>query len=152
MRKSSKSERLMIEEISKEGARLICPLRGLSIGQLICLIRKQLGMSQKVLSFRANIPQSTLSRVEQGKGEQNIATVKKILNALSCDLILVPVLRESIELQRRKQARRVAEKHIRYLRGTMSLEKQEPDADFFRELLKEKEEELLRSKSKLWES
>ncbi len=151
MGKAFKSEKLMVEEISRAGARLVPPLRGLSIGQLIGIIRKQLGMSQKILSSKAKIPQSTLSRVEQGKGDQNIATVKKILNALSCDLILVPILREPIDVQRRRQARRVAEKHIRYLKGTMSLEKQEPDSDFLNELLTEKEEELLRSKAKLWE-
>jgi len=149
MKKTFKSEKLLIEEISGSGDRLSHLLRGLTIGQLIGIIRKQLGMSQKVLSSRAKIPQSTLSRVEQSKGEPNIATVRKILKSLSCDLILVPVIRESIDVQRRRQARRIAEKHIRYLKGTMNLEKQEPDSDFLDELMKQKEEELLHSKTKL---
>jgi len=74
------------------------------------------------------------------------------LEALSCDVLLVPILREPIDIQRRNQARRMAEKHIKYLRGTMSLEKQEPDSRFLEELRKEKEEELLHSKLKLWEN
>ncbi len=152
MRKSLRSEKLVLDEISEVGGRIRPLLRGMSMGQFIAMIRKQLGMSQKVLSSRAKIPQSTLSRVEQSKGDATLSTLKKIMNALSCDVVLVPILRESIDVQRRKQARRVAEKHIRYLQGTMSLEKQEPDARFFEALLKEKEEELLHSKTKLWEN
>jgi transcriptional regulator with XRE-family HTH domain len=152
MKKNFKSEKLIIEEISRAGAQLQRLLRGLSIGQLIAIIRKQLGMSQQRLSSKAKIPQSSLSRVEQSNGQPNISTLRKILDALSCDLILVPVLRESIDRQRRKQARRIAEKHIRYLKGTMNLEEQEPDSHFLDELLKEKEEELLHSKTKLWEN
>lgn len=152
MRKSLRSEKLVLDEISEVGGRIRPLLRGMSIGQFIAMIRKQLGMSQKVLSSRAKIPQSTLSRVEQCKGDASLSTLKKIMDALSCDVILVPILRESIDVQRRKQARRVAEKQIRYLQGTMSLEKQEPDVRFFEALLKEKEEELLHSKTKLWEN
>lgn len=152
MKKIFKSEKLVVNEISRAGDHLQRLLRGLSIGQLIGIIRKQLGMSQKVLSSRAKIPQSTLSKVEQSKGQPNISTLRKILEALSCDFILIPILRESIDMQRRKQARRLAEKHLRYLKGTMSLEKQEPDLHFLDELMKEKEEEFLHSKTKLWES
>lgn len=57
---------------------------------------------------------------------------------------------EPIDVTRRKQARRVAENNVRYLRGTMSLEEQEPDKKLIQELIKE-EEELLRSPgNKLW--
>ena len=151
MKKTFKSEKLLIGEISRAGERLFRLLRGLTIGQLIGMIRKQLGMSQKVLSSRAKVPQATLSRLERDKGDVQISTVRKILGALSCDLMIVPVMRESIDLQRRRQARRIAEKHIRYLKGTMNLEKQEPDTDFLNELMKQKEEEILHSKTKLWE-
>jgi transcriptional regulator with XRE-family HTH domain len=151
MKKSFRSERLVLEEISEIGSQIRHLIRGLAIGQLIAMIRKQLGMSQKTLASRAKIPQPTLSLIEQNKGGANLNTLKKILNALSSDIILVPVLREPIDVQRRKQAHRMAEKHIRYLKGTMSLEKQEPDARFLEELRKEKEEELLHSNKMLWE-
>lgn len=152
MKKTFKSEKLVLQEITAYGNHIRHLLRGLSIGQFIGMIRKQLGMSQKILAARAKIPSSTLSRVEQVKGAPNLTTLKKILDALSCDLLLIPILRESIDIQRRKQARRIAEKQIRYLKGTMSLEEQEPDPHFLEELRKEKEEELLHSKAKLWET
>lgn len=150
MSKRFKAEKLLVEEMTEAVAHIRTVLKGLSIGQWIELIRKQLGMSQRALSVRAKIPQSTLFRIEKGKGEANIRTVTKILNAMSCDLFLVPVLSESIDTQRKKQARKKAEKHIRYLKGTMSLEKQEPDERLLKELMKDKEEEYLHSNSKLW--
>lgn len=63
------------------------------------------------------------------------------------------MLLESIDSIRRKQARKQAENHIRYLKGTMSLEKQQPDSKLLEELLKQEEERLLRGPgSKLWEN
>lgn len=116
------------------------------------MIRNQLGMSQKVLARIAKVPQSTISRIEGSKREPNISTIEKIHKALSCEVIIVPLLMEPIDGMRRKQARRVAENHVRYLRGTMSLEEQEPDKKLIQKLIKEEEEELLRSSgSKLWQ-
>ena len=151
MKKPFKSEKLMIEELSHAALDIRKLVRGLSIGQMIGIIRKQLGMSQRNLAEKAKIPQPTVSSIEQGKQAPNLSTLNKILEALSCDLILIPLLRESIDAQRRRQARRLAEKHVRYLRGTMNLEKQEPDAQFLEELIKQKEEEILHSKTKLWD-
>ena len=58
---------------------------------------------------------------------------------------------ESIENLLLQQARKKAEKRVRYLRGSMNLEKQEPDAKFIEELIKNETEEIVRS-SKLWEN
>jgi hypothetical protein len=67
--------------------------------------------------------------------------------------LIVPVMHESIEEIRRKQARKQAEKRIRYLRGTMNLEDQQPDSRMVEELLKREEERLLQgSGAKLWEN
>jgi len=151
MKKRSTSQKLFLEEIFQTGNALRSVIRGLSIGELVAIIRKQLGMSQKVLAKRAQIPQSTVSRIEQGKKTPQLTTVRKILAALSCDLLLVPVSTESIDDLRLKQACRIAEKHVRYLRGTMSLEEQEPDSRFLKELIRRETEDLLRSKTKLWE-
>ncbi len=144
------SEKLILEEISKRGKELYLLLKGLTVGQMVALIRKQFKMSQRILAKRARVPQSTISNLEQSKKQPNLATLKKILEALFCDLVLVPILREPIEVLRRKQARKKAEKHIRYLKGTMSLEKQEPDSRLLEELIKEETEELFKSNN-LWE-
>jgi len=61
-------------------------------------------------------------------------------------------LQDSIEAIRRKQARKIAEKRVSYLKGTMNLEEQQPDPRFIEEILKREEEHLLQGPgSKLWE-
>ena len=94
---------------------------------MVAMIRNQLGMSQKALARLAGVPQSTVSRIEGSKRDPNLSTLQKILRALFCNVIIVPLLIEPIDAIRRKQARRVAENTIRYLQGTMSLEEQQPD-------------------------
>ena len=120
---------------------------------LLKLVRLQLGMSQRALSKRSGVPQATISRIEKGGNDCIISTLEKISRALSCDLVITPVLQDSVESIRRTQAKRVAKKHISYLKGTMHLEMQEPDDRFINELIKEEENALLHSsKSKLWEN
>jgi predicted DNA-binding mobile mystery protein A len=148
------SDKLFSEEVMLQAAKKMkMAMKGrLSIGAWIRTTRKYLGMSQSILAKRARVPQSTISRVENGEIHVNISTLQKILQALSCDLLIVPQLHEPIDVIRRKQARKIAEKHMRYLKGTMSLEQQQLGARFIEELMKQEEERLLQEKnSKLWE-
>lgn len=127
-------------------------MRGLKIGALIKSIRIQLGMSQKALAKRAKVPQSTISRIEQEERDANLSTLNKILGAISCNLVIVPLLEDSIDHIRRKQARKMAEKHVRYLKGTMNLENQQPDSSFIAELIKQEEERFMQGpNAKLWD-
>lgn len=127
-------------------------MRGLSIGEFIKRIRGQLDMSQEVLASRSGLPQSTISRIEKGQKDPTLSMLSKVLTSLSCDLVVAPVLKQTIDAIRYKQARHIAEKHVRYLRGTMGLEKQEPDKRLLEELIKKEVEELLHGSSgiKLW--
>jgi transcriptional regulator with XRE-family HTH domain len=151
MKHYSPSERLLIEEITEAARKTKVAARGLTIGKLIRSIRLQLGMSQKTLAKRAGVPQSTISRLEQGERDANLSTLSKILGAMSCELVTVPLLQESVEVIRRKQARKMAEKQIRYLKGTMNLEDQQPDSRFVEILIKQEEERLLHEpNSRLW--
>ena len=148
----SPSELLLIEEVRQATQKVKTSIRGLSIGNLIKAIRLQLGMSQKILAKRANVPQSTVSRIEQGERDTSLATLGKILRAISCDLVVVPLLLDTIETIRRRQARKIAEKRVLYLKGTMNLEDQQPDARFVSELVKQEEERLLQGpNARLWE-
>ncbi|NGX59418.1 MAG: Antitoxin HipB [Chlamydiae bacterium] len=150
--KRSASEKILIEEVASIAKKMEGEIKGLSIGDMIKLIRTQLGMSQKILAKRASVPQSTISRIEKGKTDANLSTLHKILHALSCHLVIVPILDESIDVIRRKQAREKAEKHVRYLKGTMSLEEQHMDFRLSEELLKQEEDQFLHDPhSKLWE-
>jgi transcriptional regulator with XRE-family HTH domain len=152
MKSFSLSEKLLIEEITQTAQKTRVAVRGLTIGALIKSIRVQLGMSQKALAKRAGVPQSTISRIEQEERDANLSTLNKILAAISCDLVIVPLLQDSVDAIRRKQARKMAEKQVRYLKGTMNLEDQQPDSRFIAELIKQEEERLLQGpNSKLWD-
>lgn len=152
MKPFSPSEKLLIEEVSQTAKSLAVVVRGLSIGELIKITRTQLGMSQTCLAKRAGVPQSTVSRIEKGQRDLSLYTLQKILSAISCDLVIAPTLQESIETIRRKQAKKIAQKHVHYLKGTMNLEEQQPDARFVEELLKQEEDQLLQGpNAKLWE-
>lgn len=152
MKSCSPSEKLLIEEIMQAAQKTRVAVRGLTIGGLIKSIRVQLGMSQKALAKRAGVPQSTISRIEREERDANLSTLNKILSATSCDLVIVPLLQDSIDAIRRKQARRMAEKQVRYLKGTMNLEDQQPDSRFIAELIKQEEERILQGpNSKLWD-
>lgn len=152
MKSFSASEKFFIEEMMQAVNKTKLALRGLTIGTLIKTIRTQLGMSQKALAKRAGVPQPMISRIEKEINVANLSTLKKILEALSCDLVIAPHLHDSVEALRRKQARKLAEKHVGYLRGTMNLEDQQPDDRFLAELIKQEEERLLQgTNAKLWE-
>lgn len=152
MKKKSVSERLVLDEINHAAIIMQQVMRGMTIGHFIKCMRQNLKMSQQVLARRSGIPQSMISNVESDRKEPTIAALRKILDGLSCDLVLAPVQRESIESMRGNQAKKVAAKHMRYVKGTMNLEKQKPDKAFSEGLEKHKEEELLHGPGKdLWE-
>ena len=145
------SEKLLIEEVMEAAQKTRIAVRGLTIGALIKSIRIQLGMSQKALAKRAGVPQSTISHIEQEERDANLSTLNKILGAISCDLVIVPLLQDSVDAIRRKQARKMAEKQVRYLKGTMNLEDQQPDSRFITELIKQEEERLMQGpNAQLW--
>ncbi|MBA3816428.1 MAG: helix-turn-helix domain-containing protein [Parachlamydiaceae bacterium] len=152
MKHYSPSEKLLIEEIMQAAQKTRVAVRGLTIGALITSVRVQLGMSQKALAKRAGVPQSTISRIEQEERDANLSTLNKILSAILCDLVIVPLLQDSIDNIRRMQARKMAEKQVGYLKGTMNLEDQQPDPRFIIELIKQEEERLLQGPNfKLWD-
>ncbi len=152
MKKGSSSEKLLLEYISEAAKEVQTIARGLTIGKYVKFIRRQLRMSQQVLAKRAQVPQPTISRLEQGRSEPTLSTLSKIFDALFCELVIAPVLKEPIDIILQKQAHKVAQKHIAYLKGTMNLEQQEPDNQLVAELVKRKQEELLHTNSKqLWE-
>jgi transcriptional regulator with XRE-family HTH domain len=152
MKSRSLAEKLLIQEIGQASQKMRVALKGLSIGTLIKFLRTQLGMSQKILANRAKVPQSTISRIELSRGNTSLSTLRKVLGALSCDLVIAPLLQDSIDRLRQKQARKIAEKHVNYLKGTMHLENQQPDFRFVKELLRQEEERLLQgSGARLWE-
>jgi transcriptional regulator with XRE-family HTH domain len=152
MRKAKKSEELLFKQIADSAQLLAKHQRGLSVGQLIVLIRAQLTISQRAVAKIAGIPQATLSKIESGRQQPTISSLKKILNALQCDLLITAVPRKSLGEIRRVQAEKKARKNIEYLKGTMSLERQTPSKMFLEELVEEEMRRLLdSSSSELWD-
>ena len=98
----STSKKLFVEDVMRASLQLTKALKGLSIGALIKEIRTQLGMTQVVLARRAGVPQSTISRIERSPGDMSTATLCKILQAMSCELVIAPLLNDSIESIRKK--------------------------------------------------
>lgn len=62
---------------------------GALIDQLIDQRRKK-GMTQKQLATAANLTQAAIGRVESKKNVPQLDTLLKVVNALGCDLMLVP--------------------------------------------------------------
>ncbi len=152
MVKPKKSERIFLEGNFLAGKVLQKKLQGLSVGQLIPLIRRQLGMSQRILAARAGIQQSSVARIESEHFDTNISTLKKIVEAMECDLVVTIVPRTDLKTIRESQAKLKAEQKIRYLHGTMSLEKQAPNQKLLKELHDEEVKNLLDSLgSALWD-
>ena len=151
MKKSRKTEKLLLDEIFKSAKKLEKIQQDINIGHLIALIRFQLKISQHSLAKKSKVPQATISKIETGIINPNILTLNKIFNALSCKLILSAVPYENLDIIRHKQARKKAEKKINYLLGTMALEQQSPDSKFIQELINEEEKKILESnKNDLW--
>jgi predicted DNA-binding mobile mystery protein A len=152
MAKPKKSERVFLEGIFLAGKALQKKLQSLPAGQLIPLIRRQLGMSQRILAARAKIQQSSVTRIESGRFDPNIATLKKIVEAMDCDLVVTIVPKTDVKTTRENQAKLKAKQKIRYLHGTMSLEKQTPNQKLLKELYDEEVKNLLDSSSSaLWD-
>ncbi len=151
MAKPKKSEKLFLEGIFSLGKALQQKLQGLSVGQLIPLIRRQLRMSQRALARRAVTQQSSIVRIESGRLDPNISTLKKIADAMECDVVVTIVPRSSLKATLEAQAKKKAQQKIRYLHGTMSLEDQAPNQKLLKVLFDEEVQSLLDSSgSELW--
>ncbi|NGX32069.1 MAG: hypothetical protein K1060chlam4_00107 [Candidatus Anoxychlamydiales bacterium] len=145
-----KSEKLFLLDIFKSSKNLQKVQQNISVGDLIGLIRRQLGMSQRVLARKSKVYQSTISRIESGVLSPNIDTLNKLFEALSCSLIITARPYEDLDKVKIKQAYKQAEKKVNYLLGTMALEKQRPDQRFIEEQIEEEKNKLINSKD-LWD-
>jgi len=115
------------------------------------ILRGYLRMTQTELAKRAGILQSHVVKIESGKGDLQISTLKKVFHALSCDLLLEPIPQKPLGEILRGRARDVALRRLKQSMGTMALEDQAPEGDFFRQLLEKKTDEILSDRrEKLW--
>ena len=117
----------------------------------IRILRETLRMTQAELAGRAKITQPHLAGIESGKTDPQISTLKRIFDAMSCDLVLEPRPRKPIKEVLRGRARSVALKRLKQSMGTMALEHQAPEAEVFKQLLEKHTDEILTDRrEKLW--
>ena len=123
-----------------------------SHGDWIRILRDSLRMTQAELASRARITQPHLAGIESGKTDPQISTLRRIFEAMSCDLVLEPRPRKPIKEVLRGRARSVALKRLKQSMGTMALEHQAPEAEVFKQLLEKRTDEILTDRrEKLWQ-
>lgn len=128
------------------------PISEPSYSGWIRIIRHALRMTQVELARRASVSQPHLVGIERGKIDPQIGTLKRIFQALSCDLVIEPRPNKPITDLLRGRARSLALKRLKRSMGTMALEKQAPEPDVFRQLLEKRTDEILSDRSeKLWQ-
>ena len=124
----------------------------LSVGALICLLRKRLQMNQKQLARRSKLPQSYIAKVEKDRVDCQLKTLRKIFDALCCDLIVVPKPRIDFDEVIRNQAYKAAKQRVAYLEGTMALEEQLPTHEMSKGMVLQEQDRLIDTASnEIWE-
>ena len=117
----------------------------------IRILRKTLRMTQDEVARRAHVSQAHLAGIESGKIDPQIGTLKRIFQALSCDLVIQPRPTKPIQDLLRGRARSIALKRLKQSMGTMALEEQAPDAEVFKQLLEKRTDQILSDRrEKLW--
>jgi predicted DNA-binding mobile mystery protein A len=120
-------------------------------GDWIRILRTSLRMTQADLARRAGIAQPNLAEIENGKRDPQLSTIKKIFDALSCDMDLRPRPRQPLDEILRGKARSVALMRLKQSMGTMAMEHQAPNDEVFRALLEKRTDEILSDKrERLW--
>ena len=83
-----------------------------SYAEWIRILRNYLRMTQAELAQRCHISQPHLARIESGKMDPQIGTLKKIFQGLSCDLDIAPRPQKPLEEVLRGRARSLALKRL----------------------------------------
>lgn len=120
-------------------------------GDWIRMVRTSLRMSQADLAKRSGVSQPHLAGIETGKVDPRVSTLRRIFEALSCDLVIEPQPTRPLDQVLRDKARSIARKRLRQSMGTMALENQAPNAEVFKALLEQRTDEILSRKGeRIW--
>lgn len=116
-------------------------------------LRKALGMSSPQLAERLEVSKSQASQIERMEIEDRITLnqLRRVADALDCDLVYALVPRQSVENMIRDRARLKAEKLVRKTDVQMKLEAQQLSKEKLEEQLKFETERLVREMPRdLW--
>ncbi len=109
---------------------------------IVRLVRQKLRMTQAQLAKRVGMPQSHIAKMERGRVDIQMSTLKKIFEAMFCDLLILPRPRLNLDLIIAERIRKTAQKKVERLMGTMALEKQRPGDAAIKDLIKAEELQL----------
>ena len=116
-------------------------------------IREGLGRSLRVQAQRIGITAPTLLQSEsaEAQGRISLEQLRRLANALDCELVYVLVPRQPLMRSVEEQAEHLARQEILGVTHSMGLEAQRPSDDFVdRQILERKQELLAGSWSRLW--
>jgi len=117
-------------------------------------IRKALGVTIKQLAKRLNVSPTRVVKIETEElnGSTTLQTLKRVANALDCDLIYAFVPKKSLTSIVRDRAGVIATEQIRRTAHTMNLEAQSVNQDWLKSQTDEQIDTLLNQSWKnLWE-
>jgi predicted DNA-binding mobile mystery protein A len=116
-------------------------------------IREALGRTQRQQAARLGITGATLHKSEQSEAQERISLgqLRKLANALDCDLVYALVPRKPLTEVVHDRAKQLAKQEVYGVAHTMSLEDQRPTGARIQKQVARRTEELLRGKwSDLW--
>ncbi len=90
-------------------------------------IRSALGMTLAQLARRVGVAAPTLAKMEQGEraGTVSLNTLKRVAQALDCDLVYALVPRKPLRQKLRERAGEIARRRLARVSHSMSLEAQQ---------------------------
>ena len=116
-------------------------------------VRDALGMSAAQLAARLGVRQSTVAKMEQTEQEDTISleSLRKVADALDCNLVYAFVPRRTLETTLSKQAMRRAREMVLRVEHSMALEAQERRAGETEAEIRELAAEMIRNLSReIW--
>lgn len=114
-------------------------------------VRVALGMSTRQLGIRAGMSGSAIAKIERSEaaGAAQMATLRRIAEALECDLVYAIVPRTGIEHMVRRRAHELATSEVHAVNRSMQLEGLHVPADYLAAQIDEYAERLVDSPA-LW--
>jgi len=110
-------------------------------------------MTQAQLAARCGMPQSHIAKIEKGRAEMKLSTLRRILEGLFCRLVIAPQPERGLDEVLREQARRAAVSRVKRVSGTMAMEEQKPDEEMLEDLVRAETERLLQKRSSaIWDA
>lgn len=128
-------------------------LKNYTVHQQMRLLREALGMTQTQLAKLIKAKQSAIAKIENDPAhDMQLSTLKKIAEALNCELVVNLVPKRDIHEFLEEKAKEKAAKLISQSTGSTALELQKPDQKYIELQIEELKKEILEKHRKtLWE-